>query len=154
MAVGFSIRHRALVIKDVVRRIREFMKITGTKIDTIAFRGMSGALIAPTVADRLKIPMVMIRKGENTHGKHVEGKTKEINNYIIIDDFVATGATIESIISAVEDKTSGKHKLVKIFCWQYCWKRCYFKCDDECSEIEIDCMDEKLHDRLADLVKK
>ena len=66
--------------------------------DSIAFCGMSGALIAPPIAHRLKKPLIMVRK--TTVGCHsqekVEGNIKS-ERYIIIDDLTCSGRTSNRI---------------------------------------------------------
>lgn len=70
--------------------------------DTIAFRGMSGALTAPTLAMRLKKQMILVRKdGDDSHTyDRVEGNRASLR-YIIVDDFVSTGKTRNTIIDKV-----------------------------------------------------
>ncbi len=69
--------------------------------DTLVFRGFSGALVGPTVANRLQKPWALVRKpGDNAHSnKTLEGKVK--GKYVIIDDFIETGATILAIETAI-----------------------------------------------------
>lgn len=76
------------------------------EFDTIAFRGMSGALCAPTLAMRLKKQLILVRKPEDsTHDRQdVEG-FKGAKRYIIVDDFVCTGNTKRAIIKAVKEFT-------------------------------------------------
>jgi phosphoribosylpyrophosphate synthetase len=70
---------------------------------------MSGALIAPIVAHELNKPIVLVRKPkeDNHSGYPVEGV--EFKTYIIIDDFIETGATIRSIILALNTASSFKY---------------------------------------------
>ena len=67
-------------------------------VGAIAFSGMSGALIAPIVALRLKKPLIMVRKDND--GSHsslaVEGVVGS-DTYIILDDQISTGATVRRI---------------------------------------------------------
>jgi len=72
-----------------------------TKFDTIAFAGMSGALIAPGIALATNKELTLVRKaGDKHHGssitKGVEGNAN-INRYIIVDDLVSSGATVRRI---------------------------------------------------------
>lgn len=70
--------------------------------DTIAFRGISGALIAPPVALRMNKQMIVVRKPEDsTHSLlKVEGN-KAARKYVILDDFSCSGATRRAIVEAV-----------------------------------------------------
>lgn len=72
--------------------------------DTIAFRGMSGAIIAPSVAQAMGKQLILVRKpGDKTHSLlKVEGN-KSAKKYVIVDDFVETGSTKRDIICAVSE---------------------------------------------------
>lgn len=72
--------------------------------DTIAFRGMSGALIAPPLAMKLKKQLILVRKdNDDSHTLFgVEGN-KLSKRYIIVDDFVCSGKTKSVIIEKVAE---------------------------------------------------
>lgn len=90
--------------KVVIRKMVRMIKQSEIKFDTIAFRGMSGALIAPVIADRLGKDVVMIRKDDGNHsGYRVEGRICA-KNYIIIDDLISTGETLRLIIRTLNEK--------------------------------------------------
>jgi adenine/guanine phosphoribosyltransferase-like PRPP-binding protein len=79
--------------------------------DTIAFSGVSGAAIAFILSHWLDIPLVCVRKkGENSHyhsgGKILEGNVNDVRKYIIVDDFIASGATCNHIIDSIRDGNS------------------------------------------------
>lgn len=75
------------------------MIVKDLNADAIAFRGLSGALVAPLVARELNIGMIAIRKRENCHSyDYVEGCIHEAENIIILDDLVSSGATIRAIL--------------------------------------------------------
>lgn len=84
-------------------------KLKGLDFDTVVFRGASGCLIGPAVADKLGKHMLYIRKDkeyEDSHSSHMcEGHTR-LQRYIIVDDFISSGYTVDSIIKAVEVKNS------------------------------------------------
>ena len=70
---------------------------SGVEFDAFAFCGISGAYVAPVLAVMMSKGITAVRKeGERCHsGRKVEGA---INcRYIIVDDFVSTGATIKHI---------------------------------------------------------
>lgn len=70
--------------------------------DSIAFRGMSGALIAPALAVRLRKGMVMVRKDDaSSHSSFSVEGNRLASRYIIVDDFVDSGSTRDQIIEAV-----------------------------------------------------
>lgn len=64
------------------------------KFDAIAFMGISGTLIGPPVAMKLKKPFLLVRKpGHDSHSQwDVEGDYAA-KSYIILDEFSETGDT-------------------------------------------------------------
>jgi orotate phosphoribosyltransferase len=96
----------------------KLIKLSGVDFDTIVFRGMSGALIAPTVAHRLKKCITISRKeNDSSHngGGIIEGNV-DIQKYIILDDFISTGNTIKAILLAFQRSCIFREKLVKPKC--------------------------------------
>ena len=81
-----------------VGEVCKYLRLLQQDYEAIAFRGMSGALIAPTVALRLKKTLIMVRKPETvTHSRmRVEGDSGA-KRYIIIDDLISTGDTVRQI---------------------------------------------------------
>lgn len=92
----------------IIKRIKE----SNIKFGAIAYRGHSGALVAPIVATALSKPLILIRKdGDDRHScRTVEGS--EAKTYIIIDDFVYSGDTVQTIIQRLHYK-----KCRGIFCY-------------------------------------
>lgn len=91
------------VVSTAVQIIAEWSFSGGLpKFDTIVFRGMSGALIAPRVADRLDKRLLLIRKaGDDTHsGYTIEGGIPD--KYLILDDVSFSGTTIRTIAETLE----------------------------------------------------
>jgi adenine/guanine phosphoribosyltransferase-like PRPP-binding protein len=72
--------------------------------DSIAFRGMSGAIVAPILALRLRKSLILVRKAESDHHSSfgVEGNQATLR-YLIADDFVCLGDTARAIKKAVKD---------------------------------------------------
>src|SRR6185312_11074657 len=70
--------------------------------DAIAFRGMSGALVAPVLALNLNKTLILVRKPDDHHHgwDDIEGH-KAARRYVILDDFVSSGDTIRAIFHAV-----------------------------------------------------
>lgn len=65
--------------------------------DSIVVRGVSGMLVGSPVAYRMKLPLVVVRKSDGNHsGQSVEGYAN-VKNYVVIDDFVSSGDTINEI---------------------------------------------------------
>jgi len=94
---------REAAIQDAVSNLRK----SGLEFRTIVACGLSGALIAPAIAARMNKVLVFVRKGESTHGHQVEiDITGDIGDYVIIDDLVEFGRTINRIRQALD----GDHK--------------------------------------------
>jgi adenine/guanine phosphoribosyltransferase-like PRPP-binding protein len=85
------------------------LKPIAHEFDAVAFRGFSGALVAPNVAQRLRKDVIFVRKpGEMEHShscRTVEGV--ESRRYIIIDDFVGFGTTVEEMVADIEESQIG-----------------------------------------------
>jgi hypothetical protein len=72
--------------------------------DTVAFCGMSGALMAPTIARRMDAGLVLVRKNiESSHAERLAEGDRSGTNYIIIDDLVDQGGTVRHIIEVASD---------------------------------------------------
>ncbi len=98
-----------ITLQKVVRKACAVIKKTGIEFDAIAFRGFSGALVAPMVACRLRKGFLAVRKrkeNEDCHSSHsVEGAVRADCNYIIIDDLISSGATIWHIVNELNEYT-------------------------------------------------
>ena len=90
------------MLKECVDAIVKRARKMNVEFDAVAFRGMSGALVAPAVAMRLKKTLLMVRKDiANTHSsKLVEGKVETA--YIIVDDLISSGQTIVETVKAIK----------------------------------------------------
>src|SRR3989338_7403975 len=88
---------REIIVDSFVKTIK------GNKIKADAIAGIATAGIpwAAWIAEKLKIPMVYIRKEAKDHGKEnlIEGKLDNGKNVIIIEDLISTGG---SSINGVE----------------------------------------------------
>lgn len=103
-----------IVPSDLINCVRLAVKaLKHHNYDALAFRGMSGALIAAPLCVRTKKPMVMVRKPNDVYGHssyRVEGPTN-IKNYIIVDDFVSSGKTANAIIETLNTFAQGSNCL-------------------------------------------
>jgi orotate phosphoribosyltransferase-like protein len=104
-------------VKKVVKNLIKKIEASKIEFDAIAFSGMSGATIAPIVAFQMDKGLLMVRHPDKV-GSHsstlVEGDY-HAKRYIIIDDFIATGATIDRILENIENSLRGRAKAVGIF---------------------------------------
>jgi len=94
---------RFLDTKDLYHYIDLAIKaLKRQEFDSIAFRGMSGAVSAPIIALALKKNLILVRKPEDrTHSQYrVEGFNAS-RRYVIVDDFISTGETARAIRDSI-----------------------------------------------------
>jgi len=111
--------------KNSNRMIQKLLKaMRKIKFDAIAFRGVSGSLMAPILAYKLKKGLIVVRKGnESTHSSYVVEGTIDNRHtkYVIVDDLILTGETIENIMSEIDKEVDnhffvdGRMKCVGVF---------------------------------------
>jgi adenine/guanine phosphoribosyltransferase-like PRPP-binding protein len=84
---------------EVVAWVADELKPHLGEFDAIAFRGMSGAMVAPAVAMQLGVPFVLVRKkGDGSHSScEVEALWTTGLRYVIVDDLVSSGTTVHAI---------------------------------------------------------
>lgn len=115
MTAGFG-KNRKSILDKAVRKLKLVMR--SHPFTAIAFRGVSGALFAPSIADKLKVGLIAIRKEtENCHSSClIEGLTNV--NYIIVDDFISSGRTIREIVGKIQEEDSHNScKCVGYYMW-------------------------------------
>jgi hypothetical protein len=69
-----------------------------------AVRGVSGLIMAPTIADLMDKKIIVVRKpGESSHAAmNVEGITRSsLMKIVILDDFICSETTIRDIVGAI-----------------------------------------------------
>jgi len=88
------------------------------EIDAIAFCGSSGSALAFYLAVEHKIPLMYVRKdSEQCHSTFkVECNTdRPIRNYLIVDDFIGFGSTIQRIFSSISQYWKSRRHLPGTF---------------------------------------
>lgn len=80
----------------------DMIKKSGVEFEAIAFRGVSGGMVAPMVGAKLGKTLIVVRKpSENSHdGSELVGHILA-KKVIIVDDFISSGSTVESILKAM-----------------------------------------------------
>jgi hypothetical protein len=76
------------------------------KFDAIAVRGYSGISIGSILSFLLDVPCIMVRK-THSHDHRMAFGLANARNYIIVDDFVASGETVRAIHGLASDLASG-----------------------------------------------
>lgn len=96
---GFDEKAKKLIIRHAVNCLRHH------QFDAIAVRGVSGMLIGPIVAYLLRKQLIIVRKPkeeESTHAyQHVECNLTQ-GTYVVLDDFVSSGATVKAIVEQMK----------------------------------------------------
>lgn len=121
--------HTLPLLDKKVRKviIRECLKVLTPIADTfqaIAISGYSMAMIAPCIADKLKKNLILVRKKSDDRASNllVEGETST-KTYIIIDDLVCGGDTLDHVVKSITDE---------LYCNAKCVGAYFFK-PDSCS---------------------
>ena len=110
-------------MKLAVGNLTKKLKNKKDQFDAIAFRGISGALVAPALAQAMSKDIIAVRKNESHHGDgRVEGVTHP--RYIIVDDFVESGATLRAIKRQIK-RWSPESKLVGVALYNS-----FYDCED------------------------
>jgi hypothetical protein len=99
---GMDPKDFAKNLRAASRRFKEIR--TQHEFQAIAFSGSSGCAIGFTLGLIHKIPLIYVRKDkEESHGRSVEyNGSEEVKNYLIVDDFICTGATVRKIIDKID----------------------------------------------------
>lgn len=105
-----------LLKKEIALAVKSLKDL---QFKSIAFRGVSGALVAPAVAVRLKKGLILVRKGskDSQHSTYrVEGhRLIGPQKYVIIDDFPSSGDTIRKIIKEISENLNQAAKCVGVY---------------------------------------
>jgi adenine/guanine phosphoribosyltransferase-like PRPP-binding protein len=103
------------------KRLRRIVKVFGPLIkklkpDGIAARGLSGIAAASALSYETGIPLIVVRKGwDKQHSSMPVQGPPDVNQYVIVDDMIATGATMQAIVAGVQKNWGESVKLKGIF---------------------------------------
>jgi len=89
------------IVDIIADEIRNFTSESGVRINKLASIELKGALILPSIAERLNMPCVIVRKETKTYGltgRIVGGEVKEGDHILFFDDLITDGRSkIEGI---------------------------------------------------------
>lgn len=105
----------AYFIKCVNRTV-EKLRPHADKFQSIAFRGTSGAMIAPAVAAALNKSITLVRKDDGHHEIGPISGRVNMAGYLILDDMIASGGTVR-VIQNMLSVSSPMSKCVGIYLW-------------------------------------
>lgn len=90
---------------STVDRICELLCTYFPEANAIAVTGLSGELIVGAVSYKSGLPIIAVRKALTPHSQSMVEYNETIlyeGNYVIIDDMVCTGETVQTIIEEIE----------------------------------------------------
>ena len=95
------------LLADTINKATMALKVHDTEFDAIAFSGLSGLLVGPTVALLTGKTMIAVRKPSdmdgNCHSTNLVEGDHGARSYIIVDDFVCSSNTMKRIKKAIFD---------------------------------------------------
>jgi len=91
------------VLFDISCEMEKIIK--GKKYDRIAGMELGAVPIAVALSLKTKIPFVIIRKGERTHGtgKQIEGDFRTGDTFIVVEDVTTTGQSSKKTIDIIKN---------------------------------------------------
>lgn len=100
---------RTVLTPDTLRQsvmgvVRALRAVKG-EFDAIAVRGVSGSTVGAAAAFVLGKPLVVVRKPEQSHSRNYVEGLKRVGGYVIVDDFIDTGATVRKVVEEM-----GRHR--------------------------------------------
>lgn len=100
--------HRPGYFRSIVHRVADALPdvMHQYEADAVVVTGKSGISVAFAALMLIDFPLVIVRKpGENSHGFRVEGPEGAVlRRYIILDDFVSSGATVTRVRQQLIDE--------------------------------------------------
>lgn len=90
------------LVTDCMKVLRQLQR--RLKFNTIAVSGHSGLIIGALVAQKLKMPLLAIRKDGDKclDTRKVNGTRLKDCRYLVLDDLVETGATFRRIVTEID----------------------------------------------------
>ena len=116
------------IVNEIVDAIKEIQ--SSRRVDKLASIELKGALLLPSIANRLKLPCLVVRKqkkGYGVIGRIAGGEVKKGERILFFDDVVSSGesklegispleklgAKVELVMVVVDREQGGKEKLEK-----------------------------------------
>ena len=108
---GYSaIQFNTTSLRETVQRLSLAVPkmMRDLEADAIVVTGKSGISLAFALKMLIDVPVVVVRKkGENSHGSSIEGDGfTDVQKYIVLDDFVSSGATVRQIQQDMYDRAA------------------------------------------------
>ena len=110
------IEERKRIVDYFIKKIEE------EKINTEVIAGIATASIpwAALIADKLKKPMIYIRKSVKGHGREnlIEGGLEPGQKVLVVEDLISTGGTSLSSVQAARTEGAVVEKCIAIFTYE------------------------------------
>ncbi len=92
--------------KNMAKMLRTFGKLKDElNIDAVAYSGSSGSVLAFAIALKYEVAVIYVRKdNEDSHGNKVECNRNDVKRYLIVDDFIDAGSTVERILQKIRNR--------------------------------------------------
>lgn len=97
----FRIDKRRKLLRRGVKALRPM------KFDSIAVRGVSGLTFGSALAAYLNKKIAVVRKGETRHSEYMVESVGTVGTYVIVDDLIDLGGTVNAIVDAIRDTEPG-----------------------------------------------
>ena len=114
----------------IIKAVCDLRKISND-FDSIACCGVSGLMVVPQIAELLNKNILIIRKNEK---RYSEFRTEGIAplRYVVIDDLICSGTTINHITSIIKDEYP-RAKALGVYC--YLPEECAYSADAQGSKL-------------------
>jgi|GEM_PF-3535441 len=90
-------------MKQTIRLAEDALRGIHDHFQAFAFRGLSGALIAPLLAVHFDKTLIAVRKKERCHGSSLVLGDRAAKSYLIVDDQISSGTTIRWIHKYIKE---------------------------------------------------
>ena len=109
-------REREFIVNYFIKLIKK----NKIKFDGFAGTATAGIPWAAWLSQKLKKPMVYVRRETKEHGREnlIEGMLEDGKNYIVVEDLISTGASSLNTINAIRDKNALVEYCIAIFTYE------------------------------------
>ena len=103
------------LLKEIV--VESVQQLSTLDFDTLAFTGLSGAIVAPIIANQMGKELLMVRKNGGQDGSYssqwIEGHVGA-KRVVIVDDLISSGKTMSQMMRALRYTQHNNSKDLKV----------------------------------------